>query len=288
MGKLIFDIGCHQFKFTEACIDKYPDCTIVAVDPLVEMYKAYDDTKYNGKLIFLGGVVSDTNDDMATVYINRQEPGMTTVSEKFLKHSRFFQGNDYILTEYMNNSRTFMKKNELNPAIIAEYLPFPPEDYESLDVFKQAIKNKYGNNYNFLQRIYANGIITRVAPTITIDRMIEAYGTPDLIKIDVEGHESSVLKSLTTKVKKLCFEWNEEMAEELYDCISLLENLGYDKFGVLGYFDEGDIYKHLTYNSAGDTFLQEPEYYSLNEVKNDLSKCINKDRRVNWGMVWVQ
>ena len=34
-------------------------------------------------------------------------------------------------------------------------------------------------------------------PSITLDNLIEHYGTPDLIKIDVEGYEYTVLKGLT-------------------------------------------------------------------------------------------
>ena len=46
--------------------------------------------------------------------------------------------------------------------------------------------------------------------TITIDKLIQEYGTPELIKIDVEGGEFECLSSLTQKVNNICFEWASE------------------------------------------------------------------------------
>ena len=42
--------------------------------------------------------------------------------------------------------------------------------------------------------------------TITIDKLIEQYGVPEFIKIDVEGGEYECIRSLTQKVKLLSFE----------------------------------------------------------------------------------
>ena len=46
------------------------------------------------------------------------------------------------------------------------------------------------------------------ATTITIDRLVEKYGLPDLVKIDVEGAETQVFGGMTCKPKKLAFEWS--------------------------------------------------------------------------------
>ena len=45
--------------------------------------------------------------------------------------------------------------------------------------------------------------------SITLDRLIKDHGTPDLIKIDVEGYEYTVIKGLTSKAKMVCFESTE-------------------------------------------------------------------------------
>lgn len=50
---------------------------------------------------------------------------------------------------------------------------------------------------------------TVAANTITIDELARIYGTPDLIKIDVEGAEWSVFKGLSTKMGTIAFEWTD-------------------------------------------------------------------------------
>lgn len=45
-------------------------------------------------------------------------------------------------------------------------------------------------------------------PVATLDNMIAKYGTPDFLKIDVEGGEFAVLKGLSRPVPVICFEAN--------------------------------------------------------------------------------
>lgn len=54
----------------------------------------------------------------------------------------------------------------------------------------------------------------------TADKLIEAYGVPSFIKIDVEGYESEVLKGLTHPVKMISFEYTvPEQTEKAIQCI---------------------------------------------------------------------
>ena len=54
----------------------------------------------------------------------------------------------------------------------------------------------------FAQHYYFKNPVLK--ETISLDQLIEKHGEPDLIKIDVEGYELNVLKSLTSKrAKKL-------------------------------------------------------------------------------------
>ena len=123
-------------------------------------------------------------------------------------------------------------------------------------------------------------------PSITIDALIEAYGTPDLIKIDVEGYEYTALKGLTKKAKDICFEWHEEFYDDLLKIVDHLKNIGYTKFGIVGYFDEGDVFEEVTYSSAGDPYLVYPKnFYSWEEL--DTSRFANPERRVNYGMFFA-
>ena len=123
--------------------------------------------------------------------------------------------------------------------------------------------------------------------TITLDEMVEKYGTPDMIKIDVEGYEYEVLQGLSAKQKKICFEWHEEEEDTLYKIVEHLQNLGYSQYGIIGYFDEGDVFETATYSDKGDPYLEEPEnYYSWEDLK--VEALIKPERRVNYGMMFVK
>jgi FkbM family methyltransferase len=123
--------------------------------------------------------------------------------------------------------------------------------------------------------------------SITIDSMIERYGMPDLIKIDVEGYELNVLSGLTQKANDICFEWHEEEKDNLYKILNHLQNLGYEQFGVIGWFDEGDVFEKATFSDKGDPYLEYPKnLYTLENL--ELDKLINPERRVNYGMFFAK
>ena len=108
-----------------------------------------------------------------------------------------------------------------------------------------------------------------------------------LIKIDVEGYEYEVLQGLSAKQKKICFEWHEEEEDTLYKIVEHLQNLGYSQYGIIGYFDEGDVFETATYSDKGDPYLEEPEnYYSWEDLK--VEALIKPERRVNYGMMFVK
>lgn len=60
----------------------------------------------------------------------------------------------------------------------------------------------------------------------TLDSLIEKYGAPDFIKIDVEGFEEQVLAGLSKPVKALSFEFVPEVMESIKRCIAKLESMG--------------------------------------------------------------
>jgi FkbM family methyltransferase len=123
--------------------------------------------------------------------------------------------------------------------------------------------------------------------SITIDSMIERYGMPDLIKIDVEGYEYTVLSGLTQKANDICFEWHEEEREHLYQILDHLQSIGYTQFGVIGYFEEGNIFPTATFSDKGDPYLEYPKnFYTLEEL--ELDKLIQPERRVNYGMFFAR
>lgn len=67
--------------------------------------------------------------------------------------------------------------------------------------------------------------------TITIDTLAKIYGNPDLIKIDVEGAEWSVLRGMTKKYGTISFEWTDVTIKEHEKQIKYLEKLGYKEVG---------------------------------------------------------
>jgi FkbM family methyltransferase len=107
--------------------------------------------------------------------------------------------------------------------------------------------------------------------TITIDKLIQQYGTPELIKIDVEGGEFECLSSLTQKVKNICFEWASETNDITFKCLDYLEMLGYTEFSI----------------QLEDNYTYRPQFYNndINLVKSKLYKTTPKKE---WGMIWAK
>jgi FkbM family methyltransferase len=123
--------------------------------------------------------------------------------------------------------------------------------------------------------------------TITLDKLVEIYGSPFLIKIDVEGYEYEVLKGLTKKVEKITFEWSEEFFCQLEKTINYLQSIGFQKFGVVGYFvSYKKLNNKILHSNKGDPFLIEPDYFSWEEI--DLKSYIIENRRINYGMIWAK
>ena len=60
----------------------------------------------------------------------------------------------------------------------------------------------------------------------TLDRLIERYGVPAFVKIDVEGFESEVVKGLSRPVKALSIEFVPEFIGSTLECLEHLDRLG--------------------------------------------------------------
>jgi FkbM family methyltransferase len=108
-------------------------------------------------------------------------------------------------------------------------------------------------------------------PTLKIDDLIVKFGTPNYIKIDVEGAEDVVLISLTKKISMIAFEWAAETREVAFKAIEHLERLGYERFAVQLNDD--------TYTYIPDTFP-----YNKFSIKKVLNASIDK---IDWGMIFA-
>ncbi len=66
-------------------------------------------------------------------------------------------------------------------------------------------------------------------PLTTLDTLINEYGIPKFIKIDVEGYEPEVLKGLSQPVNYLSFEYNvPEQQAHVADCLRRLKGISGD------------------------------------------------------------
>ena len=69
---------------------------------------------------------------------------------------------------------------------------------------------------------------SKSAPTevTTLQGLIESYGLPEFIKIDVEGYEAEVLGGLSTAVSSLSFEYLPIVRHIALECVDRLSQLG--------------------------------------------------------------
>ncbi|WP_447555622.1 FkbM family methyltransferase [Vreelandella sp. EE22] len=67
----------------------------------------------------------------------------------------------------------------------------------------------------------------------TLDRLIERFGEPCFIKIDVEGFEAEVLKGLTHPVAALSVEFVAGVLEVSHACITEINRLGDYRFNAI-------------------------------------------------------
>lgn len=104
--------------------------------------------------------------------------------------------------------------------------------------------------------------------TATLDGLIEKYGVPIYIKIDVEGFEDSVLGGLSHKIKFISFEYTTGFKKEFIRCVDHIERLGFSDLvayrkkkhsTIVDRFDSTndliDYFDNLPDNSQGDLLV---------------------------------
>jgi FkbM family methyltransferase len=131
-------------------------------------------------------------------------------------------------------------------------------------------------NVNWLtdakSRFYGQKYYPVVCKTIKIDELIQRYGMPQLIKVDVEAGEYDCILSLTQKVDLLCFEWASELNDISFKTIDYLQTLGFSQF----YLQYEDLYTFRPDNAT---------YQDISEIKKKLKETTPKKE---WGMIWCK
>ena len=113
--------------------------------------------------------------------------------------------------------------------------------------------------------------VETIVDTITIDELVQTYGIPVHIKVDVEGYEYKAFLSMTKNYSQVRFEWAEEKVEEIILTLNHLIKLGYTNFGVM----------------AGDAYHMMPdEFMSGEDVIEFLRGKCDASRMELWGMVF--
>lgn len=167
-----------------------------------------------------------------------------------------------------NNTSNCSKITCLNFAVCnsdKEYIEF--YECEAADTISTLNKDWLGSENS---RFYNYKYNTIECKTISIDKLIEIYGVPDLIKVDVEGGEFDCISSLTKKVNDLCFEWASETNYITIKCLDYLSALGYNEFSL----------------QLEDDYLYRPTFYTdINSIKDLLDKTTPKKE---WGMIWAK
>lgn len=110
--------------------------------------------------------------------------------------------------------------------------------------------------------------------TVTLDSIIDEYGIPDYIKIDIEGYEYEAISSFTKLIPNMVvgFEWAEEQKTKIELTLNHLVNLGYNKF---------------SYTLADKVlFDNEIDWKTIETLS--LIEDLDSNRKDRWGMIYFK
>jgi FkbM family methyltransferase len=166
----------------------------------------------------------------------------------------------YLATKFRNKAATVIERVVSKVSDVEVDFYISNADTISTASTEWVTNSRFTGKYNWQRTI---------KKTITIDKILEKFPSPQIIKIDVEGYEFEAIQGLTKKQNKICFEWAEEQEHNVRSVVEYLENLGYDQFGFI----------------HGDEYLVEPKTWLTGQ------ECLKQmdmkpERKETWGMVW--
>ncbi|MBP1464218.1 FkbM family methyltransferase [Candidatus Chloroploca sp. M-50] len=112
----------------------------------------------------------------------------------------------------------------------------------------------------------------RLVPVTTLDKLIDRFGVPDFIKIDVEGGELEVLGGLSRLVPALSFEYHLLTPQQIGTCLKRLLEIG----PLI-----------VNYSRGESMVLAMEEWVEVNQLLDHLISSAEKNPR-GWGDVYVR
>jgi len=194
----------------------------------VEFYRRVLTGFQTGDLVFDIGANQGYKTDIflrlgaRVVAVDPDEFNQRTLTDKFLKW-RLFRRSVHI------EGKAVSDRN----ATATMWLDAPGSAKNTLD--QKWVENLREDDKRFGHRLSFGS--TKSVTTITVDDLIDHYGLPFFIKIDVEGHELAVLRGMKCPVKYLSFEVNlPEFTSEGLQCIDRLHDIS--ETGTFNYATE--------------------------------------------------
>lgn len=93
--------------------------------------------------------------------------------------------------------------------------------------------------------------------TTTLDLLIEQFGLPKYIKIDVEGFEIEVLRGLSRSIPLVSFEFHYQQLSRAMECINLLSKSGEKYFNVTPTDESKFIFDKWQTRHEFETFIKQ-------------------------------
>lgn len=177
-----------------------------------------------------------------------------------------------------------------NPNVVPLKFAVSDQDYQFLE-FYEAIEDGLSSlNRDWLtsEKFPYNGKSFRTIKcnSITVDTLISTYGTPDLVKIDVEGAEWGVFRGMSRYCGTLAFEWTDVTLDEHIAQLKYLETLGYNYVGPQ--FIEHHLQEPQDWYNLDKFLLKKWVENSAESWMNGGWKSSHLRQTPDVGMLWVK
>lgn len=139
--------------------------------------------------------------------------------------------------------------------LAGETVLFVSDRHPTVSTVSSAWRERIGREESFRGVTWDREVTVRVE---TLDTLIERFGLPDFIKIDIEGAEAAALRGLSRPVRALSFEYLPGALADALAGIDVLERLGSYRYNW----------------SPGETMrLALPEWRDAAEMRAFLAGC---------------